>query len=842
MAGDVSPYASAAPNMRENGYHVMPVSPGTKIPGEWTGTTWRPMSGWQKFCDTPAAEFIHDRWENWPDAGICVAHGAVIGLDLDTDRDDVKTALMGAVEVSPVLRRGQKGWLGYYRPGDGLDDLTARVRWYDPKSKHPDSPVVELLLHGTQSVVPPTVHPGTGQSYRWLTDETLETMDIGDLPEFTGGDVSALDRAFRQIGLEREKPRKVKITNYVHDTAGLHDLEKPWGRSLNDRALEPDAIDRWFPALGLAKTRQRGPGAWEAVPEWRGSSRGRAVHERNPNLRIVPTGARDFGGGVVEGYTALDLVAAARDCTVAQAGEWLEQYVRPEEGATAHEMLAQITAERPQEGKAAPAAPEPRDEPEDAPREPCAARSAARFAGKDRRKSKIEGVKPTSEREFADAFPGEVPPFPVQDFNADLSGLLREATLYIDEAANMRSEQGAFAAALVALGAIMGRTVEVIETGLRTNLYVVGTAASGAGKSSAMTAMSEMMDQCGVGDLLAGSDFTSGAAILKEMNGGRPQLFNVDEFGDVIRRALAARAASHERDIGRILKDMYSSAGGIYRGKSYATVERQDIIEPHLCLYGVSTHERFWEGLDAGSFSDGLLARFIMIPIGATETQRPQKDRIEVVKDMITDLVQSSMGQGNLGRPACRQVYFEVGVWDQWMSDRTLFQRHALRAEKMGRPGAPSIIQRICENAMKIAMISAMGNDPHRPVVSSEDYELGLDVAHWSAIYMMDAIDTYYVENASHRDLNRVLQFIEGRGAKGCTRRELYQGMRGVFVNGPAAKGIMEALKTSEAIIEWVQAAEGRGRPTTWFVATQHAEKFFRDKGADSAEDHQPPE
>lgn len=830
MLTETSPYHRAAANLREQGYHVLPAMPGAKVPGQFKGGTWSPMPGWAKYCDAQPPEFIHDQWERWPEAGVCVAHGRVIGLDLDTDRRDVAEALHRAVEAPSVRRRGQKGWLGYYRPGNGLDELTARVRWYDEKSDS-RSPVVELLLHGTQSVLPPTIHPGTGQPYRWLTEDSLEDVGIDDLPTFGGDQLAALEREFGKIGLTRQAPRTVR-SGAIEYPSGSNDLEKPIGRSINDRAMEPAAVDRWFPAMGLPKTRQRGPGAWEGVATWRGSNSGRPVGERNPNLKVVPTGIRDFGSD--EPFTPINLVCRWKgidtETGFAEAAEWLNQFIRQEVGAKPADILRDIEDTT----KATTKTPDLAYAAEDV--EPSA-RSASRFTRRKSGRPKPKALEPTTQAEFRDAFPAEVPPFPVQDYEADLTGLLREATLYIDESANMRSEQGAFGAALSALGVIMGRMVEVSETGLRTNIYLINTADSGAGKSSAMTAMAKMMTRCGVDDRLAGSDFTSGSAILKELGGANvPQLFNVDEFGDVIRRVLAPRAASHERDIGRILKDMYSAASGTYRGKAYATEARQDIIEPHLCLYGVSTHEAFWESIDGRSFSDGLLARFIMIPIGATETQTPDLERGAMVADMVTDMIASCKSSGNLGGTMCQGVRFAPGIWEQWMSDRKLFQRHAERATRMKLPGAPSIIQRICENAMKIAMISAMGRRPLEPEIEAEDYDLGLDVAHWSAIYMIAAIDRYYVENASHRDLNRVREFIEAAGPEGRTRSDIVRAFQGVFVNGMAAKSIMEALTASHNVIEWQPPIEGKGRRKTWYIAARHAREFFSKMGLDDAE------
>ena len=64
---------------------------------------------------------------------------------------------------------------------------------------------------------------------------------------------------------------------------------------------------------------------YEAVATWRESTEGRPKEQRDPNLRISSLGIKDFGDG--RGYTALDLVMAARGCSLGEAFEWLEERV-----------------------------------------------------------------------------------------------------------------------------------------------------------------------------------------------------------------------------------------------------------------------------------------------------------------------------------------------------------------------------------------------------------------------------------------------------------------------------------------------------------------------------------
>ena len=407
------------------------------------------MPGWTKYCDTAPASFIMDQWEKWPDAGICVTHGNIIGLDVDTDREDVQRVVAQAIVPSDVKRRGAKGYMGYYRPGSGLEGFTARVRWYDKEDV-----VCEILLHGTQSVLPPTIHPTTNKPYHWLSDDTLENTNISELPELTGEDISKLDEEFAKLGLSRKAPRRAKTNDYERARVTDHDLEKPLGRSVNDRALEPDAIDEWWPKLDMPKTRQRGRGSWEAVPFWRVSSSGRLISERNPNLKIVPNGIVDFGAD--RSYTPIDVIISARDCSFDAAVEWLAQYVRVEK--IEH---MEITAPEPE---VKPSPPKIEDANFNA-----RWMAAPVFHG-TRSYQKIKPVVVPSDAEYEALIPSEPQPFPIANFGADCPGLLGQVATYLDEASATATEAGSLAIALPLLGAIMGRAYAT-PTDLRTNIY-----------------------------------------------------------------------------------------------------------------------------------------------------------------------------------------------------------------------------------------------------------------------------------------------------------------------------------------------------------------------------------
>ena len=748
-----SPYHSTAANLRENGYHVMPIGPGTKVPGQFQNGNWFPMSGWQKYCDTMPAEFIHDQWERWPDAGICVAHGSVIGLDLDTDRKDVEAALHAAVTPPDVRRRGQKGWMGYYRPGDGLDDLTARVRWYDKEG----IVCVEILLHGTQSVLPPTIHPDTKRPYTWLTPDTLESTDISDLPKFTGADLDALDREFTKINLTRQAPRRVSAKEYERPAATDHDLEKPFGRSLNDRALE--SIDQWWPELSLPKSRQRGAGAWEAVPFWRCSNSGRPVNDRNPNLKATGRGIVDFGAD--RSYTPIDVVMAARDCSFESAADWLGQYVRPEKSADISAITKPENVQIDQNVQI---------------EQPAAISNnwvaTPIFPGK-RTYSNVRPVALPTDADWDAMVPKEPPAFPLQDLSV-CEGLLGEVASHVDASSATMTEAGGLAVALPLLGAAMGRAYAT-PTNLRTNIYSVALGGSGTGKTSLVNPAKELVQLSQIGDIVGQDRIASGSGLLQMLINGARRVCFLDEFGHMLQQIGSPGSGAHAKQIITEFTALYSSANTIFKGTAYATREPSEIDCPHLCLFGMATPDQFWRAFGSSSLEDGSIARYLVFPLGKTSPKDMDNSAAQNVADQIKDMqvAINSRITGNLQTPNVKVAPLDDYAQKSWAALKEKETAFAEYAEMNAVRGGPAILRRVTENALKIALISAVGRNSVSPEIDSRDMEIGHALAWWSANVMISNIASHIADNQLERDVNDVERFIVEGGAKGRTKTQI---------------------------------------------------------------------
>ncbi len=786
MAAPPSPYVRAAGRLRDMGYHAMPAKPGEKAPGHFEAGRWSHMARWQDWCGRMPPEFLHERWEEWADAGVCVAHGAVIGADVDTDRKDVADAVVAALGPSPVRRRGQKGWMGYYRPGSGCGGLGARLRWYGPDiySIGEDGgrswpPLVELLLHGSQSVVPPTIHPDTGQPYHWLTPDTLEDTPLGDLPELPADPVGCLDAALGRLGLTRENPNGRARAEKPREPApaGTHDLEKPRFRSMNDRALA--TLDLWFPALALPGTCRRGTGSWEAVAAWRPSSSGRPVEKRGANLHASPGGIRDFGDGAP--YTAIDLVIAARGCSFEGAVDWLEPFLEPEpQAAIDLEAIAAAAERRRAEAETASGDEKVQDAvpPSSAPVD-LDGWSAAPICAGVRPPAGLRPLRRPSAAQFAALVPPAPQPFPFGP--EQCQGLLREVAEYISEASATYTEAGPLAVALPLLGAVMGRAYAG-PTDLRTNIFSIALGASGSGKTSLVTPAKELLLLAGAPDLLGQDRIASGSGLLRMLTVEPRRVCFLDEFGHLLQQIGAPGAGIHSRQILTEMTKLYSDAGTLYSGTAYAGREPEPIDCPHLCLFGMATPEQFWRAFGSSSLEDGSIARFLVFPVGRSRIKRPDKRFRERTAEGLKAVLEAVRGRtrGNLRRSEPLVVPFGLAVEGAFGALQDTMQGCAEHAEDAGIRGAGPILRRVAEVAQRIALISAVGRDPVAPVLGSDDFDIGHAIARWSACEMVRNIASHIADNQTERDVNDVERFIHAAGERGRTWREVQRSFRRV--------------------------------------------------------------
>jgi hypothetical protein len=345
----------------------------------------------------------------------------------------------------------------------------------------------------------------------------------------------------------------------------------------------------------------------------------------------------------------------------------------------------------------------------------------------------------------------------------------------------------AVGAALAMLGTLMGRKVRT-PSNLRSNLYVIGIAESGGGKDHARKAIKEILVQAGLSHHLGGERLASGAGLISALVRQPSSLFQIDEFGRFLANVIdKRRTPKHLSEIWDLLTELATSAGTTFLGAEYADQRerpRQDIIEPCVCVHGVSAPGPFWAALNSGALQDGSLARFLVFRTDNDIPDRnPSAGALSRVPDELVASVQtiaaiaSPAGAGNLvslaaphvrpspiAVPMDAQALAIFGDLDREMTGR---QRDAIGTDQS------AVLARVWENTAKVALVKAVSANPKQPVIRGVDAQWARDVvAHCVATLLLYA-GRHIADNETERNHKRVLELIRSAGPNGLAKSEL---------------------------------------------------------------------
>jgi Bifunctional DNA primase/polymerase, N-terminal/Primase C terminal 2 (PriCT-2)/Protein of unknown function (DUF3987) len=159
------------PRLVANGYPILPIMPGTKKPGRFRSGTWSDYPDWTRHAERPTTEHELAAWQTWPEAGIGIVCGPVIGIDID----------VADAELALELERLARARLGN-TPALRIGRAPKRLLVYraaEPFAGIRRAPI-EVLGLGQQFVAH-AVHPDTGRPYEW-PEESLADIDVSDLP------------------------------------------------------------------------------------------------------------------------------------------------------------------------------------------------------------------------------------------------------------------------------------------------------------------------------------------------------------------------------------------------------------------------------------------------------------------------------------------------------------------------------------------------------------------------------------------------------------------------------------------------------------------------------------
>lgn len=372
-------------------------------------------------------------------------------------------------------------------------------------------------------------------------------------------------------------------------------------------------------------------------------------------------------------------------------------------------------------------------------------------------------------------------------------GFVGDLCAYINQRARKRQPILALGNVFAFVGALLGRKVRD-EWDLRTNIYCLGVGASSCGKDHSRRCIKDLCAGAGIADqILGGEEVTSDTAIATALKDHESKLFQWDEIGHMIASMKDKFASSHRKTIVPMLMKLYSSANSIYLGKEYANGERQDLIQPNLCIYGTTVPETLWKGLTTDEVRDGFLGRMLLfisqdddpeVDDSNSRAGRPPRHFLEKIAALWAYEPGPPPGTPDVEKQNSTSIFQVTIPTAAEAQERFLAFRQYIRERRKSaadnQDATTYLWGRAEENARKIALIvsalDAMTLESAAITHSHADYACRLVtslLADFSA-----AVGDNIADSKVELTIRKVLRWIQEAGANGLPRRVLSNRLR----------------------------------------------------------------
>ena len=424
------------------------------------------------------------------------------------------------------------------------------------------------------------------------------------------------------------------------------------------------------------------------------------------------------------------------------------------------------------------------------------------------------------------------PPVPISSNLLDVGGVIGMLVDECNKTAIRPQPFLALGAAICAVGTLAGRKYRT-RTDLRSNIYIAAIAESGAGKDHAPEVVRRAFFEAGLERYMAGENIASGRAVLASLGKHPARLFQIDELGLFLRGVTGKNAPGHRMEIWSELLKLYSRAKGSYGGTEYADQKenaRIDLQQPHCCLYGMTTPSTFWSALEGGAMLDGSLARFLVF---VTDNHRPTRNKNAGIIEPSGALLQGlkAIARGPLGHDfggnlaetmastASITPYTVPCEPDaEELHDNMLENEEDVWARKVAGSSAASIVARLGENALKLALVRAVSDNPEAPVITQGAVQWGWNLAlHCTRGLLRDA-SAYMADNEHTKQANRIVEYLKRHGP--LTLRELYA--KGIRIDLKQLRELLTQLvEVGYVTAQPAPSGATGGRPTTRYIAVE---------------------
>ena len=556
---------------------------GWSLVGIPTGTKGPTTFGWQQRATPP------EHWRKSPSDNIGLLHSFSGTCAVDIDQMENTRLIFEAlnIDIDEVLNSGprivgrpNRGKVLFKAPA-GL--TTRKISWPIKDDKRKTEVIFELRAGSVQDVLPPSVHPDTGNNYTW---SGIPPEEIGELPP-------KLLTIWREW--DRFRPQMMDLCPWRE--APAFKPPRPKDRRINsEKKSVISAYNEATPILAALEgagyqrhgNRWLSPNSGSGIPGVVVFDDGRAYshHASDPFDAEHSFDAFD----VFCHYEHLGNVSAA----VRAAAEMLDMDRLP---------------------------PMWSDEDREMIRHGCEVAKAIMSNGQQR-----------------EVQSGDVPAHLLT-----VPGVLGDVVEYSARTCIKAQPQFDVQAALALGSVVMGRRF-ITDNRNMTGLYFLNVAKTGTGKEHANTVIEDVLEAAGLIDLRGPNGYTSATGVLSTLKDRPCHLTVIDEFGAYL-KSTAAKGNQHRADAMVMLMEAFGRQTKTLRNLGYSTVGLNDaqkkslsiaIRSPSITMIGMTTPETFYESIGSRDVASGFLNRLLIV-----ESKRPRSlsrtpEKIDVPADVIS--------------------------------------------------------------------------------------------------------------------------------------------------------------------------------------------------------------
>jgi len=351
--------------------------------------------------------------------------------------------------------------------------------------------------------------------------------------------------------------------------------------------------------------------------------------------------------------------------------------------------------------------------------------------------------------------------FDDEQFCADAvpeSGLLKQIFDYYCQTAHRLSCVMGLATAVSICETIFGRRI-ASHTDMRTNDYNIIIAPTASGKEACETTVTKILYASAPHTKVPmfPPDVQSGNGLMKAITGIPCGIWVCDEFGKVLESILDKKSNNgHAKQIGTHLLKLYGKASGVYGGAAHADGLRNQVIQPHLVLLGLTTGQMF-EAIGSHQIQDGLFGRLAFWPV----QNRPKRRQARAlpVPESLSNPIRGWLDweptelNPDYPKPCLLEMDADsVARWNKHADaiDAKMEHESESRAALWGRVAA---------RAMKLAMVHRAARIQDNPATTDwqfirielQDIDWGIRIANWLARVACGLVRENVVDTQANR-------------------------------------------------------------------------------------------